>query len=147
MITLKKAKESKQKLEDSKDKLLRNNRSDPAIEGIDLAISILDEIIILDKEYQEWCKHDGFEQVPELDETITPMDSLDRLHNTIVFDSRDWSNTTVDAWIYGIVVGWDDASLLDLQEKFNWPVATVCMLKAMHEEYQLLKNRLSNYFD
>lgn len=40
--------------------------------------------------------------------------------DAIVFDSRDWVENKRDAWIYGIVVGWDDDSLNELAQKFRW---------------------------
>jgi hypothetical protein len=37
-------------------------------------------------------------------ETIKPLDSLE---STLAFDSRDWSLSRRDAWIYGIICGWE----------------------------------------
>lgn len=35
--------------------------------------------------------------------------AFESIHNAIVFGSKDWSVYSKDAWIYGIVVGWDDS--------------------------------------
>lgn len=35
-------------------------------------------------------------------------DPMNALHDAIVFNSRDFATTKFEAWIYGIVVGWDD---------------------------------------
>jgi hypothetical protein len=44
------------------------------------------------------------------------LNSLLRVMNT---DPRDWSANFRDAWLYGIVVGWDDA-LADVASRFGW---------------------------
>jgi len=36
---------------------------------------------------------------------------LDALQNCIAFDSKDFSLNKRDAWIYGIVLGWNDICL------------------------------------
>lgn len=38
----------------------------------------------------------------------THLDPLKSIHDTIVFDSRDWSVNKKDAWLYGIIVGWEN---------------------------------------
>ena len=48
---------------------------------------------------------------------INPFDSL---YKTIVFDSKDYSLSKRDVWIYGIVVGWDDECIEELKKKFSW---------------------------
>ncbi len=37
----------------------------------------------------------------------TTTDALDALRLALTTDSRDWGQTRGDAWIYGILVGWD----------------------------------------
>ncbi len=34
--------------------------------------------------------------------------AFESIHNAIVFGSKDWAVYSKDAWIYGIVVGWDE---------------------------------------
>lgn len=43
-------------------------------------------------------------------ETIKPLDSLE---STLAFDSRDWSLSKRDAWIYGIICGWENEDPLE----------------------------------
>ncbi|WP_242242695.1 hypothetical protein [Bacillus cereus group sp. BfR-BA-01309] len=59
------------------------------------------------------------------------MNSLDR---AISFSPHDWSSHHRLAWIYGIICGWDDASLNGLQEKFSWDNEAIERLKSYHEE-------------
>lgn len=61
------------------------------------------------------------------------------IHNTIVFDSKDYSISRRDAWIYGIVVGWDDASLVELQQKHKWTDLDVERLNKLHAEFKALR--------
>ena len=45
--------------------------------------------------------------------------------------SRDWAAHRRDAWIWGIVCGWDDESLAELQERFQWEDGEVDRLKRL----------------
>ena len=64
-----------------------------------------------------------------------PADPKESLFNCVVFDSRDWSLEKTDAWIYGIIVGWDEASLESLKNKFRWDDKTVQRLKSLNETW------------
>jgi hypothetical protein len=44
--------------------------------------------------------------------------SLEILASALVFDSRDWTATYGDVWIYGIVVGWEESMLVQLTRKY-----------------------------
>lgn len=44
-------------------------------------------------------------------------DAMQSLRNTIVFDSKDYSASRRDAWVYGIVVGWDGLPSLSDQNE------------------------------
>lgn len=46
--------------------------------------------------------------------------ALDSLKTTMTLDSRDWGADRRDSWLYGIVVGWESASLAELREKHGW---------------------------
>jgi hypothetical protein len=50
--------------------------------------------------------------------------ALDSLQNAIAFSSRDWSLDKRDAWIYGIIMGWDD-SIESVAKLHNWSVDDV----------------------
>ena len=43
-------------------------------------------------------------------DTIKPLESLER---TLAFDPRDWGQNKRDAWIYGIVCGWENDDPLE----------------------------------
>ena len=66
-----------------------------------------------------------------------PLESIDC---TLAFASKDWAVDKNDAWIYGIVVGWDDEALLELKEKFGWTNSTVDRLKALHSKFKLIND-------
>lgn len=57
------------------------------------------------------------------------------LHDAVVFSSKDWSLTETNAWIYGIVVGWDVDSLNEIKRTFKWSDELVDRLKLLHEAF------------
>jgi len=65
-------------------------------------------------------------------------DARESLYDTIVFSSRDYSIDPEDAWIYGIIVGWDGPSLKELAKKFNWPTKTCKRLEKLHRNFKAL---------
>lgn len=64
--------------------------------------------------------------------TENPFDSL---HNAITSSAKVYALTSHDAWIYGIIVGWDDSDFVQLQEMHKWSDTTVARLKRLHEKY------------
>ena len=60
------------------------------------------------------------------------------LRNTLVFDVRDWARNSSDAWIYGIIVGWDNA-LAEVAKKHGWPPQSVERLCALREGFKALE--------
>ena len=60
---------------------------------------------------------------------------LESIKTTIAFDSKDYSLNKRDAWIYGIVCGWDDA-LDEVCKQFNWDESNKARLKRLNEKYQ-----------
>jgi hypothetical protein len=55
------------------------------------------------------------------------------IHDAIAFSSRDWAEHHRDAWIYGIICGWDDASYRELKAKHRWTDDTVSRNKRLHQ--------------
>ena len=55
--------------------------------------------------------------------------------DAMAFSSRDWSIDRRDAWIYGIVLGWDDASYEVLKKKHKWTDSEVERNKLLYESY------------
>ena len=43
--------------------------------------------------------------------------------------SRDWGAESRDAWLWGIIIGWDDESLAELEQKFAWNPESIQRLK------------------
>ena len=52
-------------------------------------------------------------------------------------DSRDWSQDKRDAWIYGIVFGWDEA-FDEVANRHKWSIADQNRLKYMRNEFKSL---------
>lgn len=69
------------------------------------------------------------------DEMPTPTNPLQRIYETLTSTSRDCSEDKMIAFLYGIIVGWEDA-YPELQEKHNWSDDDVRLQKQWHEEYK-----------
>lgn len=67
-----------------------------------------------------------------------PIESID---SVLAFATKDWSLDKNDAWIYGIVAGWDDDSLNELRVKFGWTRETVEELKRLHITCNKLRDK------
>lgn len=70
--------------------------------------------------------------------TMHPIESIRSLLAT---DSRDWGEDRGDAWLWGIVMGWDDEDLecsaMELiARKHDWDEATVARLRLLHERFK-----------
>ena len=68
--------------------------------------------------------------------SLCPLEALDC---TLAFATKDWGVDKNDAWIYGIVAGWDDASLEEFSVMFGWTVETVEKLKKLHIAFTALR--------
>ena len=71
--------------------------------------------------------------------TTEPENPLQSVRDTICLDSKDYSLNHRDAWLYGIVVGWDD-SLDSIARYHDWSTDTVSRLKRLHTAYQAQLN-------
>ena len=67
-----------------------------------------------------------------------PVCPLHSVTTTLVFSGKDWSLDDSDAWLYGIVCGWDDSSMAEMAEKHRWNEATVERLKKLHTKWKEL---------
>ena len=56
-------------------------------------------------------------------------EALSSASAALIFSSRDQSLDHRDAWVYGILVGWDEA-LLEVSTKFGWDDGTIERLKS-----------------
>lgn len=70
------------------------------------------------------------------DEMPTPTNPLQRLRETFAFTSRNCSDDKMIAFMYAIVMGWDDASYVDLKAQHNWTDEDVRLQKLWHENYE-----------
>ncbi|MDV6267050.1 hypothetical protein [Rhodococcus globerulus] len=78
-------------------------------------------------------------------EEETKADPFEALHNAISFSSMDFGSASDVAWIYGIVVGWDNdnpdegehpyAAMRELAQRFNWPLKKVQLLRSLRAEW------------
>lgn len=74
---------------------------------------------------------------------MTIENPINSLHQAISFSARDWGINATDAWIYGIIVGWDDESLFEISRKFGWSISGDDeRLKRLHEKYERIKVKI-----
>ena len=64
-----------------------------------------------------------------------PDNPLESISYAMAFSVHDWSIEKRDAWIYGVILGWDDVSMKELQQKFDWPDSEYQRLNRMHERF------------
>ena len=62
-------------------------------------------------------------------------DFFHSLHDTMVFDPRDWSLITSDAWLYGIIVGWSAEALMVVAKEHLWSNEACERLQQFHLDY------------
>lgn len=70
----------------------------------------------------------------------TLADVRSSLESVVAFDPRDWSLDKRDAWIYGIVFGWeseelDEDPMGDVAKRHGWDDAAVQRLRELHEAF------------
>lgn len=64
-------------------------------------------------------------------------DFKESLRACLVFSPTDHSQNHRDAWVYGIVCGWDDECLAELSKKHKWSSEEVQRLKRLHANFLL----------
>lgn len=60
---------------------------------------------------------------------------LEHLKNIIIHSARDWSLKSSDAWIYGIIVGWDKEALKILKDKYGWNGEFIERIEELHRRF------------
>lgn len=61
---------------------------------------------------------------------------FESLECTIAFDVKDWGSDRRSAWIYGIILGWDDEECFnEFKYKFGWDDKTIERLKKLRGNY------------
>lgn len=80
---------------------------------------------------------------------------FESLRNVVAFSCRDWSVDPEDAWIYGIIIGWefdeDDEGKSctdELERKFGsnkWSKSDTKRLKVLHNNWKLAEELMAKY--
>jgi hypothetical protein len=66
-------------------------------------------------------------------------DVLDSLARTLAFSSRDWGANARDAWLWGILIGWDadepgeESAMYEMARSHGWSEATIARLRGLHD--------------
>lgn len=50
-------------------------------------------------------------------------------------DARDWAASPPDAWLYGIVLGWNGMAMAEVAARHGWTAADRGRLVGYHREY------------
>jgi len=66
---------------------------------------------------------------------------LGALGDALAFAADDWADTRAKAWVWGIVLGWDDEAMAELAADFHWDDATVARLRRLHEGFDALSGQ------
>lgn len=73
-------------------------------------------------------------------------DPRQALRDLLSFSSRDWAQVKGDAWLWGIVFGWDgedddgEGSAMDeVAARHGWDEHDVARLRRLHENFGLLE--------
>lgn len=64
--------------------------------------------------------------------TPTAAEALQSAGDCLAFHPRDWSVDRRDAWLWGVIVGWDQDSLWELAAKHGWSAEEVERLQGLH---------------
>lgn len=84
--------------------------------------------------------HARWEAAPALLEPIT--DALQSLARTMTSDPRDWGADRRDAWLYGVLVGWEtgpddpNSAVDELAVRHGWDETTVGLLRRLRRAVQ-----------
>jgi len=69
------------------------------------------------------------------DEMAFPTNALQSLLESYVRTSKNMGEAKFDAWIYGIIAGWDDAAYVELARRHSWSEEEVEYNKLLHQNY------------
>lgn len=77
------------------------------------------------------------EEVPiELPPISSSMADVDRsLTNCLALHARDWAQNSQDAWLWGIICGWDGPAMRDVANKHRWSKEDVARLRGLRAAY------------
>jgi hypothetical protein len=72
-------------------------------------------------------------------------EAIDSAGKAIAFSSADWGADKRQAWVYGIILGWDrdddgeETAMGELAAKFGWDEANVARLRKYHKAIAALR--------
>lgn len=77
------------------------------------------------------------------------LDPMAALHDAIAFSSRDFAEDRFEAWIYGIVVGWDDeddetgdgGAMDEVAAKVGWTTQQVATLRKLRTRWRHIESQ------
>lgn len=70
---------------------------------------------------------------------------FDSLNDCIVFHVRDWAADKRDAWLWGIICGWDDESIAEVQAKHGWSDHATARLKRLRAQWVRLASETTHH--
>ena len=74
------------------------------------------------------------ETTPTSEDKTCPLESVS---SAIAFSPRDWSLEKHDAWVYGVMLGWEDA-LPIIQKQFRWSDSTVSRMVMLNKKVEAI---------
>lgn len=69
------------------------------------------------------------------DKMDAPTNPMQSIYESYTRQSFDMAERKFDAWMYGVVVGWDDESYDELKKKHNWSDSQIEYQKQMHQNF------------
>jgi hypothetical protein len=73
------------------------------------------------------------------------LDSIASISACMTSSPRDWSIDHRDAWMWGIVRGWDDDSMAELVAKHKWSSTEVIRLKSLHQAFNPKPENINDF--
>lgn len=53
----------------------------------------------------------------------------------LAFAVRDWSQNRRDAWLWGIIHGWDDEAMAEMASQHDWTPEACARLRRLHAKF------------
>jgi hypothetical protein len=69
-----------------------------------------------------------------------PENIFDSLENCVAFHCQEWGSEKRNAWIFGIVCGWDEEAMIIIADKHRWKPHDVERLKRLRAQFEQLKH-------
>jgi hypothetical protein len=73
-----------------------------------------------------------------LDRTVNDMSECpkENIRGCMVMLAKDWGLDNRNAWLWGIVLGWDAESLAELKIRHDWTDDDVALLQRLHRRWR-----------